>query len=77
MRLFTAGALLARFRAEGMARSLVATAVVQLLVGVIARLGQMGHAALAFGGFLAALWLLSAWLFRKAAGDRKSPGALR
>jgi hypothetical protein len=60
------GALLARFRPEGMARSLVATAAVQLLVGVIALVGGMGYEAIAFGGFLAGLWLLSAWLFTKS-----------
>ena len=60
------GALLARFRPEGMARTLVATAVAQVLVGVIALVGSMGYEAIAFGGFLAALWLLSAWLFRNS-----------
>ncbi len=71
------GALLARFRPEGMARTLVATAVAQLLVGAIALLGRMGYEAIAFGGFLAGLWLLSAWLFRNAARDRKSLDPLR
>jgi hypothetical protein len=70
------GALLARFKPEGMARTLVATAAAQMLVGVIALVGRMGYEAIAIGSFLAAMWLLSAWLFRKAAGDRKSPAAI-
>ena len=70
------GALLARFRPKGMARTLVATAGVQVLVGVIALAGRMGYEAIAVGSVLAVLWLLSAWLFRQAAGDRKSLAAI-
>lgn len=61
------GALLSRFRPEGMARSLVASAAAQLSVGAIALLAGLGYEAIAFGGLLAGLWLLSAWLFRRAA----------
>ena len=60
-----AGALLARFRPGGMARALLATAVAQVLVGVIALVGGLGQAFLATGGFVA-LWLASAWLFRRS-----------
>jgi hypothetical protein len=76
-----AGAVIARFRPAGMARALVATAVAQVLVGVIALvagLGRPGSGAgeiLALTGFFAALWVLSAWLFRKAAVYRTPPGA--
>lgn len=49
----------------------LATAIIGAL------LGHMGYEAIAFGGFLAGLWLLSAWLFRNAARDRKSRVALR
>lgn len=58
------GALLARFKPEGMARTLVATAGVQILVGVIALALGKGIEALGFGMFLSVLWLSSAWLFR-------------
>lgn len=60
------GALLSRFNPLGMARAAVATAVAQLLVGVIALLGGMGPEAIAVGGVLASLWLASAWMFRRA-----------
>jgi len=69
------GAIVARFEPRGMARALAATAVVQALVGVVAVIagsneppGLIGLIALN-GGF-AALWLLSAALFRYAARGR-------
>jgi hypothetical protein len=59
------GALIARFRAPGMAWALVATAVAQVAVAVIAAVAGHGFAGpITF--FFAALWLASAWLFRKA-----------
>ena len=68
------GAIVARFEPDGMARALIATAVVQALVGVVAVIagrdeppGLIGLTVVN-GGF-AALWLLSAALFRKAARD--------
>jgi hypothetical protein len=60
------GAVASRFKPQGMARTMVATAVVQMLVGLIALVGRMGIEAIAFGSLLSVLWLLSAWLFRKA-----------
>ena len=69
------GALLSRFKPEGMARTMVATAAVQMLIGVIALVGGMGVEAIALGTFLSALWLLSAWLFRKAARRSAMQGA--
>lgn len=61
------GAVLARFRARGMAWAMVVTAVAQAAVGVIALLMH-----LPFPGpitlFFMAFWLTSAALFRKAAG---------
>jgi hypothetical protein len=69
-----AGACLAHFGARGMALAMVATACAQALVGVIAltaRLGVMSAAwpndVLGATGFFTALWLLSAWLFGRAA----------
>jgi hypothetical protein len=56
-----------------MARTLVATALAQALVAVIAVIAGMGRPAsppleiLGVTALFAALWLVSAWLFRKAA----------
>jgi hypothetical protein len=68
------GSILASFRPEGMARALLATAVAQALVAVIALAADLGSAGanwprdlLLSTAFFATLWLLSAWLFRKAA----------
>ena len=68
-----AGALLARLRPPGMARAMFATALAQVLVAVIALLGQLGTDGAAWPRdvmfatlFFAALWLLSGGLFRRA-----------
>jgi hypothetical protein len=70
------GALVARFRPEGMARAMAATAIAQMLVPLIVLAipnfrnalmeppGVVGVFAL--NAIFAALWLSSAWLFRKA-----------
>jgi hypothetical protein len=70
------GALIVRFQPDGMARALAGTALAQALVGAIAvilGLGSTGAnwlgAILFLTGFFAALWLISAWLFRKAARE--------
>lgn len=70
------GALLARFRPEGMALALAVTATAQMLVPsiVLAIPGLRGAlmeppgvgAVFALNAVFAALWLLSAWLFWKA-----------
>jgi hypothetical protein len=70
------GAIVARCQPHGMARVLVATALAQALAAAIALaagLGLPGSGPLeiaALNGFFAALWLLSAWLFRKAAREQ-------
>ncbi len=76
------GALLVRFRPHGMARALAATALAQVLVGVIALIAGLGSTGanwprviVVLTGFFAALWLISAWLFRKAAREQASAGA--
>jgi hypothetical protein len=69
-----AGALMARFRPRGMARTMVAVAVAQVAVGIIAwaaGLGSTGQSLLLNGGF-AAVWLLSASLFRKASEPKQA-----
>jgi hypothetical protein len=71
------GALIARFQPLGMARALAATALAQASVAVIALLAGLGSTgpSLFLAGFFAALWLLSAWLFRKAAREQAPAGA--
>lgn len=76
------GALLVRFQPRGMARALAATALAQALVGVIALIAGLGSTGanwpgpiVFLTGVFATLWLLSAWLFRKAARQQMSVGA--
>jgi hypothetical protein len=59
------GALIARFRAPGMVQAMGAMAVAQAMVGLVTLL--VGEMTFVLSGFFAAVWLLSAWLFRKAA----------
>jgi hypothetical protein len=70
------GALVARFQPRGMARALVATALAQALVVVVALIAVTGELAPLFmlSGFFVAMWLLSAGLFRKAAREQVSQG---
>jgi len=60
------GALAARLRARGMALALAATAAAQVAADVVAVSNGWGFAG-PVTVFFAALWLASAWLFRKAA----------
>ena len=76
------GAVLAGFRALGLARAMFATAAAQLLVGVIglaAGLGSPGAAGLyeAVMGtsVFSALWLIAAGLFRNSAGNQRPEAA--
>jgi hypothetical protein len=73
------GASVARFRPSGMAFALGAMALAQFAVGVIALSAGLGSTGANWPGviyvltaFFAALWLLSAWLFHRAAGYRRS-----
>jgi len=69
------GALSARFQPQGMGRALLATALVQALVTVIALNAGLGAPAsgpleiLMLNGCFVALFVGSAWLFRHAARD--------
>ena len=72
------GAIVARFRPEGMARALLAMALVQALVAVIALIAGKHQAPISsvfeivgLNAFFVALFIGSAWLFRHAA--RKHP----
>jgi len=75
------GALIARFQPHGMARALFATALAQAFVAVIALIAGLGSPGsgpleiVALNGFFAALFVGSAWLFRKAAREQPPAGA--
>ena len=76
-----AGAVMVRFQPAGLARVLAATALAQAAVGAIAVVlgwGSTGanwpEAILVLTGFFVALWLLSAWLFGRAARKIPEPG---
>ncbi len=70
------GAIIARFKPEGMARALFATALAQTLVAVIALVGRLGSPysgpleIVSVNGFFVALFVASAVLFSKAARGR-------
>ena len=70
------GAIIARFKPEGMARVLFATALAQTLVAVIALVGRLGSPysgpleIISVNGFFVALFVGSAVLFSKAARGR-------
>ena len=67
------GSLLARFRPQGMARALFATALAQAVVTVIALAAGLGRPwsgpleLVLLNGFFVALFIGSAWLFSRAA----------
>lgn len=67
------GSLMARFRPRGMARALYATALAQTSVAAIALVGRLGYPwsgpleLSILNGFFIALFVGSAWLFRRAA----------
>jgi hypothetical protein len=71
------GSLVARFKPRGMSRALVATAFAEALVAMIAVVGQLDDwgPTVGLSGFLAAMWLASAWLFGKAAEQRLASSA--
>ncbi len=60
------GAMIARFKPQGMARALFATAIAQAVAGVVA-LTQGSVEGVGLSALFAVAWLVSAALFRKAA----------
>ena len=61
------GAIIARFRPQGMARALFVTALAQALVAVIAMIAwEQNFKILILNGFFIALWVGSALLFQRA-----------
>ena len=76
------GSVVARLRPRGMALTLLATAIAQMLVAVIALIaglqdtpGASVAEILALSGMYAALFGLSAWLFWRAAEQRTTARA--
>ena len=73
------GAIIARFQPHGMARALIATALAQALVAVIAGMHQAPYTSvgeiLGLNGFFVALFLGLALLFLTAARERTPAGA--
>lgn len=76
------GAVIARLQPQGMVRVLVATALAQALVAVIALIAGLGSTGpswpediLVLSGFFTALWVGSALLFRKPAREQSPAGA--
>lgn len=67
------GALVARFRAHGMARTLTAMAITQALVGIVALVERSPEGAILTLLFAAA-WLLAAALFRRAGQAQERAG---
>ena len=76
------GALIARFRPGGMARALFATALAQTSIGAFAVIAGLGYPwsgpleLAILNGFFVALFLGSAWLFRRVALGRGERGAV-
>ena len=69
------GALVARFRPQGMARAMLATALAQAGMGLYALVG--GYAEVApHIAFFVIPWLLAARLFRKAARGQAAAGTI-
>lgn len=76
------GALIARLRPSGMSVALLAAAVAQASVAVIALAGGLGAneppgrlGILVLNGFFIALFVASAWLFRRSARTQPHPAA--
>jgi hypothetical protein len=65
-----AGAVIARFQPYGMASTMIAVALAQMLVAVVAQVA--GHVTWVLTAGFVALWLGSASLFRKAAREQAS-----
>ena len=73
------GGFSARFRSEGMARTMLGVAIMQALLGVAtatapstARMPDGSFKALLVGGFFTSLWLISATFFRAASNRDQS-----
>ena len=71
------GALIARFRPQGVVRALFAAALAQALFAVIAMIAWQQYVEISvLNGFFIALWVGSAMLFRQAARVSFESGAV-
>jgi hypothetical protein len=71
------GSIVGRFRPEGLARTMSVTAGAQVLTALLALMLYPDYQGFLLGtAMFTPLWLLSAWLFAKAARDEE-PGATR
>ena len=71
------GALIARFRPQGVVRALFAAALAQALFAVIAMIAWQQYVEISvLNGFLIALWVGAAMLFRQAARVSFESGAI-
>ena len=71
------GALIARFRPQGMARALFGAALAQALFAVVAMIAWQQYVEISIlNGFFIALWVGSALLFRKAVRVSPERGAV-
>ena len=62
-----AGCWIARFRPDGMARAMLVAGVAEIIAALLGATGSGEYRILAPLGVFAAMWLLSAFLFHKAA----------
>lgn len=74
------GALVSRFKPQGMARAMVATAGAQAAVAAVALIAGLAPSGpnppwdtLVLTGLFATLWLISAWLFRLSGRELSTP----
>lgn len=73
------GALIARFQPHGMARVLIAMALAQTVVALIALVAGLGEPfsgpleIVLLNGFFVALFVAVAWLFQRSSGGRPDP----
>lgn len=76
------GAVIARFRPRGMARALIAAALAQMSVALIALIARLGHPwsgpleLSLLNGFFVAMFVGSAWLFQRSAHGQPQRGAV-
>ena len=70
------GAAIARFKPNGMARTLMAMAIAQALITLIALVAGLGlpysgpAEIILLNGFFIAMFVFSAWLFRRSVGSQ-------
>lgn len=75
------GGVVSRFRANGLSRSMISAAVIQIVIGIVAVLRGWGEGSenwprpvIVLSIIFALIWLASATLFRRAARTHRSAG---